>query len=120
MKTHVLALSAAALVFAAPGAHATPSELQLYTDRTQPQVQGLLAAIAPDLRGRPVSVRAAVDLDGRVDAIRVLHSSGSRDADRAVEAVLRKILRANPLLGLTDGAVTLNVGQAAIVEAKAP
>ena len=119
MKAPFLALSAAALLFAAATAHATPSEMQLYTDRTQLQVQGLLAAIAPDLRGRPVSVRAAVDPDGRVDAIRILRSSGSHDADHAVEAVLRKILRANPLLGLTDGAVTPNVGQAAIVQAKA-
>ncbi len=119
MKTPIFALSAAAVLFAAT-AHATPSELAQYTDRTGPQVQVLLRAIAPHLQGRPVSVRAAVDPDGRVDAIRVLRSSGSHDADHAVEAVLRKVLRANPLLGLTDAAVTLNVGQAAIVQAKAP
>ena len=120
MKTHSLALSAAALLFTAATAHATPSELAQYTDRTEPQVQVLLRQTVPDLRGRPISVRAAVDPDGRVSAIRVLRSSGSPDADHAVEGVLRKILRANPLLGLTDAAVTLNVGDAAIVQAKAP
>ena len=120
MKMQSLALSAAALMFAASAAHATRSDLQLYSDRMAPQVQVLLRETGPHLNGRAVSVRAAVDPDGRVTVIRVLRSSGSHDADLAVEAVLRKILLANPLLGLTDGAVTLNVGEAALVEATAP
>lgn len=120
MNTPILALSAAALLFAAPAVHATPSELQLYTDRADAQVRVLLRASGIDWTTRSVSVRATVEPDGSLGGIRVVRGSGSRDADRAAQTVLRKVLLTDPLIGLMDGAVTLNVGQAAIVQAKAP
>jgi hypothetical protein len=45
-----------------------------------------------------------------------VRSSGSHDVDLAVEHVLRKVVETTPLPGLSDGAVTLNVGGGAIVQ----
>ena len=67
-----------------------------------------------------VSIRATVDPDGRLSGIQVMRSSGSRSVDIAAETVLRKVIAADPPLGLTDGAVVLRVSEAPIVQAKAP
>ena len=119
MNTQLLALAAAALLSAASISRAAPSELQRYTDRAEARAQVLLHASGLDFATQSVSVRATVNPDGRLGPTQVLRSSGSRADDLAVETVLRKIVMANPPLGLTDGAVTLNVGGARIVEAKA-
>ncbi|MDB5479125.1 MAG: hypothetical protein JWO83_178 [Caulobacteraceae bacterium] len=119
MKTQVFLLSAAALVFAASASHAAPSELQRYADRAKVNAQNLLRTTRLDLKGQSVSVRAKVDLDGRLTGIQVVRSSGSPDADAAVETVLRKVVVSNPLFGLTDGAVSMTVTAAPIVEATA-
>jgi hypothetical protein len=110
MKTPLLILGAAGLLFAAPASHAAPSELQRYADRAGARAQTLLAATGLDLRTQHVSVRASVDLDGHLSSIRVVRSSGSPRTDHAVEGVLRKIVMAEALIGLTGAAVTLNAG----------
>ena len=110
MKAQVFLLSAAALVFAASATWAAPSESQRYADRAKADAQSLLRATPLDLRGQSVSVRAKVDLDGRLTGMEVVRSSGSRDTDVAVETVLKKVVVKDPLFGLTDGAVTLTVG----------
>jgi TonB family protein len=119
MKTHAFLLSAAALILAASPTWAAPSELQRYADRAKTDAQSLLHASRLDLEGRSVSVRATVDIDGRLTGMQVVRSSGSRDADIAVEAMLKKVVAREPLFGLTDGAVLMTVNGNPVVEAAA-
>lgn len=110
MKAQFLRLSAAGFLLASATSFATASELQPVPRRTQVEADRLLSAAGVDAQAQPVSVRARIDPDGRVTGVDVLRSSGSRQTDRAVETVLKRVIRADPPLGLTDGAVTLNVG----------
>lgn len=119
MKTQAFLLGAAALVFAASASIAAPSESQRYADRAKAKAENLLRATRLDLKGQTVSVRAKVDLDGRLTGMQVVRSSGSRDTDLAVETVLKKVIVRDPLFGLTDGAVLMTVVGAPIVEAAA-
>lgn len=119
MKTHAFLLTAATLVFAASATWAGPSETQRYADRAKVEAQSLLRATQLDLKGQSVSVRAKVDVDGHLKGMEVVRSSGSRDADLAVETVLKKVVAKDPLFGLTDGAVTLTVVGTPLVEASA-
>ena len=120
MKTQAFLLSAAALVFAASATWAAPSELQRYADRVKIDAQTQLRATRLDLlKGQSVSVRATVDVDGRVTGMQVVHSSGTHDADIAVETLLKKVVSREPLFGLADGAVLLTVNGAPMVEATA-
>lgn len=83
------------------------------------QVQGdsLLADAGIEATTQPISVLARIDPDGKVTWVNVLKSSGSRTTDWAVEAVLRRVILAHPPVGLTDGSVTLNVGDPGAVQA---
>ena len=121
MKSHLLALSSAALLFtgSVSAAAAAPSESLQYANRVQPRAESLLLAARIDPQGPPVSVRARVGADGHLTGLEVLRSSGSRDTDRAVKTVLRKVVTGDPPIGLLNGAVTLNVGQGARLEAQA-
>jgi TonB family protein len=117
MKTQLFALSAAASLFGAATAGAAPSEMERYQHQANSTAQLLLRHTGVDLGGRWVSIRATVAPDGRLESIEVVHSSGSPKIDMAVKGVLRKIVVSNPPLGLTDGAVLLNVRGAAIEQA---
>ncbi len=119
MKTQVFLLSAAALILAAAPTWAAPSETQRYADRAKAEAQSLLRATRLDLKGHSVSVRATVDVDGRLTGMQVVRSSGSPDTDIAVETVLKKVVARDLLFGLTDGAVLLTVNGAPVVEAAA-
>ena len=118
MKLNLIMLSAA-FVFAASASHAAPSETERYADWAQARSAPLLRAAGVDTDARSVSVRASVSLGGKITGVRVLRSSGSSDTDAAVVAVLRQIIWSRPPAGLLDGAVTLNVGKDAIVQAQA-
>ena len=72
-----------------------------------------------DTHGQGVSVRAAVNTEGRITAVKVVRSSGSPETDVAVANVLRTIVLSDAPSGLLNGAVTLNVGRSAIVQASA-
>jgi TonB family protein len=109
MKAQFLKLSAAGLLLAAATSFATAAELQPVPRRTQAQADRLLSAAGVDVQAQSVSVRASIDPDGRVTGVNVLRSSGSRETDRVVEAVLKRVIRADPPLGLTDGTVTLTL-----------
>jgi hypothetical protein len=52
--------------------------------------------------------------------MRVVRSSGSRDIDHAVATALKRIVVADPPVGLVDGAVTLNLGDARTGQPTAP
>ncbi|MFL5297623.1 MAG: TonB C-terminal domain-containing protein [Phenylobacterium sp.] len=112
MKAQLLMLSAAGLLFAAQPSHAAPSEVQQYAERAHAQADALLAAARVNLSAAGVSVRATVAADGRLRGLQVVRSSGSRDTDAVVETALRKLVVADPPVGLIGGAVTLNVGAA--------
>ena len=120
MKTRILMLGAAGLLFAASASLAAPTELQRYSDQARAKAQSLLDATGLDLKSQSVSVRATIDPWGRLYDMRVVRSSGSRETDLAVETVLKKVVATSAPLELTDGAVTMTVGEAPIVEAKAP
>jgi TonB family protein len=118
MKTLLLAVAGAAL-FVASAPQAAPSESDRYAARANARAQSLLESKNIDTRGEGVSVRATVDPMGSITAIKVVRSSGSAETDRAVEAVLRRVVRADAPAGLMNGAVTLNVGKTAILQASA-
>jgi TonB family protein len=117
MKAQLLMLSAAGLLFAGPASHAALPESQQYASRANAKAEALLRAAGIGSQAQPISVRASVSPSGHVTAVRVTRTSGSPETDRAVADVLRKVLVADAPVGLLNGAVTLNVGQGAIVQA---
>ncbi len=119
MKTPAFVLGAAALALVASASHAAPSGLQGYADRARSDAQNLLREARLDLKGRSVSVRARVDIDGRLTGVEVVRSSGSTGADLAVESILEKVVARDPLYGLSDGAVLITVKGTPVVAATA-
>jgi TonB family protein len=117
MKAQLLMLSAAGLLFGASASHAALPESQQYASRANARAEVLLRAAGIDDQAQPVSVRASVSPDGHVTGLRVTRTSGSPDTDRAVAEVLRKVLLSDAPVGLLNGAVTLNVGQGALIQA---
>jgi TonB family protein len=120
MKTQLLVLSAAGLLFAANHVQAAPADSEQFAARAATKADSLLIAAGVDPKAQSVAVRASVSPDGRLSGVRVVRSSGSRDTDHAVATVLKKILVADPPVGLVDGAVTLNLGDARTGQATAP
>jgi TonB family protein len=112
MKNGLFTLVSAALWLTASTSLAVASESQPVPREAQAQAARLLIAAGVDANTARVSVQAGIDADGGVTRMSVLRSSGSRETDRAVEAVLRQVVRAHPPIGLEDGTVTLNVGSA--------
>lgn len=119
MKTSLLLAGVSAILFAATASHAAPSESDRYAQRANARAEALLHAAGIDTQARAVSVRASVGPDGRLTGLRVLQSSGSPDVDRAVAAVLQKIVLTDAPVGLLEGAVTLNVGRELVAQAGA-
>lgn len=117
MKADWMSLGLALLMLAAATSFAVAGELQPTPRQAQVQADRLLADAGVDATAQPVSVRARIAPDGKVTGVQVLKSSGSRTTDWAVEAVLRRVVLAHPPLGLSDGAVTLNVGYPGAVQA---
>lgn len=93
-----------------PRADALSPELKRYLRRAQARAGTLLRAAGIDITAYTVAVRAAVSLAGNVMDVEVTRSSGSALVDRALEAVLMKILKADPPCGLIGGAITLRLG----------
>jgi TonB family protein len=119
MKAQLLMLTAASLLFAGASAHAAPaSALDQFVDRAHVQADSRLAAagITP---AAPVAVRATLGADGKLNGLRVTRSSGSRDTDYAVEQALKRMAVADAPAALIGANVTLTLGPAPIVQAKA-
>lgn len=93
MKTQLLALGAAGLLaLSASVAHASPdAQVQSFLKKVEAQADGRLAAAGVDLAGRTVTVKATVDAEGFLYGVHVVRSSGSRDADYAVEQALHRL-----------------------------
>jgi TonB family protein len=119
MRVSILLLSVAGLLVAgsASAAHPADAESQRYAERANARAASLLQSAGVDAEAATVSVRAKVSADGNVTGVQVMRSSGSADTDRAVAGVLRKILVSDAPLGLMNGAVTLNVGHGAMLQA---
>lgn len=89
MNEQIFAAAAAASFLAATMAHAAPNAtLQAFLDEAYSQAE---ARLGGGEIAQPVTARAYVDADGRLTAVRIVRSSGSRDADYRVEAALRKV-----------------------------
>jgi TonB family protein len=65
-------------------------------------------------------VKARIDSDGRLTAIRVVNSSGSLETDQRATAALKNFRVAQPPLVLMGAEVNVAVGPAPLVTAKAP
>jgi TonB family protein len=117
MKSQLLMLSTAGLLFAASASQAAIPESQIYASRANARAEVLLHAAGVDAQAQPVSVRASVSPDGHLTGVKVIRTSGSPETDRAVTEVLRKIVLTDAPIGLLNGAVTLNVGQGAAIQA---
>ena len=119
MKTQLLLLSAASLLFAAHTTQAAPSDLQQFADRAYAAAGQRLDAAHLDLSGQPVSVQAYVASGGRLNGLRVTRSSGSRDTDYAVEQALKKLTVADAPSALIGSTLTLHLGAPPILQARA-
>ena len=119
MYSKLLMLGAATFCLAASTSFATASELQPVPRAAQAAADRLLRDAGLDANTSSVSVRARIDLDGRVTGTEVLHSSGAPETDRKVEAVLKRVVRAYPPIGLSNGSVTLRLGDPAVLQAYA-
>ena len=119
MKASILLLAATALLAAGSASAARPAdtESQQFATRANAKAVSLLQVAGVDAEAATVSVRAKVSADGNVTGLQVMRSSGSADTDRAVTRVLRKLLVSDAPLGLMNGAVTLNVGHGATIQA---
>jgi TonB family protein len=93
MKTQLLALGAATLLaLSSTAALASPdAQVQAFLKKVETQADGRLAAAGVDLTGRSVAVKATLDSQGLLYGVHVVRSSGSRDADYAVEQALHRL-----------------------------
>ena len=90
MIAKLFAASAAALSLAASVAQAAPEPaVQALLDDAYSQAQAQIRDL--DLSARPVKARAYVDGDGRLSAVHVVESAGSRDTDDRVESALKQV-----------------------------
>jgi TonB family protein len=119
MKTHLLGLTAAALLVAAGTASAADSQLQAFFADAQAKATSQLAHAGVDLAGQGVRVKAHVDSEGELSNVHVVSSTASRDVDYNVETALRRVRLAYVPPQLIGSDVTLALGQAPLVQAKA-
>jgi len=118
MNEQIFAAAAAASFLAATAAHATPNAtLQAFLDEAYSQAEAQLRTA--EIAG-PVKARAYVDADGRLTAVRVVNSTGSRDADDRVEAALKKVRVHYVPPALIGAQVNLAFGPSDARLAKAP
>ncbi len=117
MKPQVFALSAVGMLFAVSATSSAPRESQQYARRAYSRAKVLLRTAGLGASAQPASVRARVDQSGSLIRLSVLRSSGCPDVDRALKAVLRRMLAIDPPCRLRNGAVTLNIGREAAASA---
>jgi TonB family protein len=118
MNEQIFAAAAAASLLAATMAHATPNAtLQAFLDDAYSQARAQLAGAEIS---QPVKVRAYVDSDGRLAAVRVVNSSGSREADYRVQSAVKKVRVSYVPPALIGAQVNLAFGPADAQVAKTP
>jgi hypothetical protein len=119
MYAKLFAAAAAALCLAAPVAHASPDRaVQALLDDAYSQAQAQVRDL--DFNAHPAKVSGYVDADGRLSAVRVVQSSGSRDADYRLEAALKRVRLRDVPPAMIGAKVNLAFGPADTRLAKVP
>jgi hypothetical protein len=121
MKAMFLAVSAAAVLFAASASEAAAPRgaVKDFVDRAHLEAGHRLAAAGVDLKDQQVTVKATVSSDG-LRSVQVVNSSASRDTERAVEQVLKRLAVKDVPAGLVGASVTIPLGDGAVVQARNP
>jgi hypothetical protein len=120
MKTHLLGLSAAALLLAATAAQARPDPvIQAFLAQAQSKAEADVAAAGVDLSARTVRVRAEIGSEGRLAGVRVLDSTGSGETDFNLARAVQHVRLTDVPPGLIGANLTLVLGHAGLVQAKA-
>ena len=89
MKTRLVVLAMAGALLTAGLAQAHPdSEVQGFLDQAYATALARVETCGVDLAAHPVTVRAYIDDDRRLRRVKVIESTGSVAADRAIEAAL--------------------------------
>jgi hypothetical protein len=119
MNAKLFAAAAAALSLAAGVAQASPDRaVQAFLDDAHSQAQAQLGDL--DLAAHPVKAWAYVDGQGRLTAVRVVQSAGSRDADYKVETAIKRVRLHDVPPALIGAQVNLTFGPADTQLAKVP
>jgi TonB family protein len=118
MNEQIFAAAAAASFLLATAVNAMPNAtLQAFLDEAYSQAEAQLGGAE---LGQPVKARAYVDADGRLTAVRIVNSTGSREADYRVETALKKVRVHYVPPALIGAQVNLAFGPADARLAKAP
>ena len=87
-----------------------PIDLQDYLELARARADVLLKAHGVANLGQAVAVRAWLSAGGGLTGLQILRSAGAPGVDRMVGHVLRKVLLADPAVGLAGGSITLSLG----------
>jgi len=118
-KPSLLLFSAAALLVAYSPAQARDREVESYLQRADAAVTAKIAESGVKAP-RGLTATARVDSVGRLKAIRVVQSSGSRETDEAAVQALRSARVSHPPQVLVGGDLNVAIGPAQLHLAKAP
>jgi hypothetical protein len=110
MNAQHLLLSAAGFVLAATAAAASPAADD-YLAHVRAEAQARLAATHVELGSQTIGVTATVGADGRLRAVHLARSTGSRDTDFAVEKALKNLDAGSPPTVLIGANVTVALGE---------
>ena len=120
MQCSLLLFAAASVLTLGHPAHAsTNREVDAYLQRASETATAKIAAAGVEVP-TSLKVKARVDSDGRLTALRVVNSSGSVETDQEATAVLRNFRLARPPIELIGAEVNVAVGPRPLVTAKFP
>jgi hypothetical protein len=117
VKTTILVLSAAGLLSAAGASDAAPRQIQPYLDQASAAATARLEShgVTP---AEAFRVKARIGADGRVNTV-ALAGSGSLETDAKAREALRGLKVAKPPAELAGREVSLVVGPAPLLQARA-
>ena len=116
MKVLPLMLSAAALMAFGGAAQGSTRDVRDYLQRAEDAAAARVAAAGVDV-GEGLDVKARVDADGRLTAVRVVKSTGSLEIDQQAVKALKQFRVAGPPNALLGADVTIAVTKAPLVQA---
>lgn len=118
-SSFLLFVAASVLSVTAPACASTNREVDAYLARAGETATARIAAAGVTVP-TGLKVKARVDSDGRLTAVRVVNSSGSLETDQKATTALRNFRVAMPPLVLVGAEVNVAVGPAPLVTAKVP
>jgi TonB family protein len=118
-KSSLLLFVAAGVLSVTHPACAANREVDAYLQRASDTATARLAAEGVQVP-TGLRVKARVDSDGRLTALRIVTSSGSLETDQKAATALRRLRVAQPPLVLIGADVNVAVGPEPLVTAKAP